>query len=159
MVAVLCESQLPRLSSSPTDLTFDQTTSPGGFFVYRAKDYAQKKKGSQEDPLIFSTEPRSPVSSEGGRWCHRSALNIPDIICLTCGQKKASNNQYKKKNSLYLFHILSLYLKTPAFIPEHRKSVFQIILDNFLLPVTVPIIKSYITIIHIRFYLIFKKWL
>ncbi|MCL3148491.1 hypothetical protein L6M77_29565, partial [Klebsiella pneumoniae] len=49
--------------------------------------------------------------------------------------------QYKKKNNLYLFHIPSLYLKTPAFIPEHRKSVFQIILDNFLLPVTVPIIK------------------
>ncbi|MDC8824602.1 hypothetical protein PRR79_28680, partial [Klebsiella pneumoniae] len=31
LVAVLCESQLPRLSSSPTDLTFDQTTSPGVF--------------------------------------------------------------------------------------------------------------------------------
>ncbi|EAA4373982.1 hypothetical protein ZK41_004915 [Salmonella enterica subsp. enterica serovar Java] len=28
-----------RLSSSPTDLTFDQTASPGGFFVYRARDY------------------------------------------------------------------------------------------------------------------------
>ncbi|WP_228971656.1 hypothetical protein, partial [Klebsiella pneumoniae] len=42
---------------------------------------------------------------------------------------------YKKKNNLYLFHIPSLYLKTPAFIPEHRKSVFQIILDNFCLPV------------------------
>ncbi|AYQ14588.1 hypothetical protein EB670_24735 (plasmid) [Escherichia coli] len=28
-----------RLSSSPTDLTFDQTTSPGGFFVFRARDY------------------------------------------------------------------------------------------------------------------------
>ena len=27
------------LSSSPTDLTFDQTTSPGGFFVFRARDY------------------------------------------------------------------------------------------------------------------------
>ncbi|CCG28571.1 hypothetical protein BN426_3432 [Klebsiella pneumoniae subsp. pneumoniae ST258-K26BO] len=53
MVAVLCESQLPRLSSSPTDLTFDQTTSPGGFFVYRAKDYAQKKRISRRSFDLF----------------------------------------------------------------------------------------------------------
>ncbi|OZR13064.1 hypothetical protein, partial [Klebsiella pneumoniae] len=53
LVAVLCESQLPRLSSSPTDLTFDQTTSPGGFFVYRAKDYAQKKRISRRSFDLF----------------------------------------------------------------------------------------------------------
>ncbi|GAB5799195.1 hypothetical protein JMUB7510_30610 [Staphylococcus aureus] len=31
------------LSSSPTDLTFEQTASPGGFFVYRARDYDSLK--------------------------------------------------------------------------------------------------------------------
>ncbi|EAA4174446.1 hypothetical protein ES936_23500 [Salmonella enterica] len=35
------------LSSSPTDLTFEKTASPGGFFVYRAKDYALLKEISR----------------------------------------------------------------------------------------------------------------
>ncbi|EFB3105503.1 TPA_asm: hypothetical protein G4J42_004965 [Salmonella enterica subsp. enterica serovar Typhimurium] len=42
-----------RLSSSPTDLSFDQTASPGGFFVYRAKDYAQKKRISRRSFNLF----------------------------------------------------------------------------------------------------------
>ncbi|OEJ69889.1 hypothetical protein BHU60_28600 [Klebsiella pneumoniae] len=33
------------------DLTFDQTTSPGGFFVFRARDYAQKKMISRRSFL------------------------------------------------------------------------------------------------------------
>ncbi|MFA2399035.1 hypothetical protein, partial [Blautia wexlerae] len=40
------------LSSLQADLTFDQTALQGGFFVYR-QQITRRKKGSQEDPLIF----------------------------------------------------------------------------------------------------------
>nr|CBL93529.1 hypothetical protein ETEC1392/75_p62_00007 [Escherichia coli ETEC 1392/75] len=48
------------LSSSPTDLTFEQTASPGGFFVYRARDYDSLKRISRRSfvdyyQLIFRT--------------------------------------------------------------------------------------------------------
>ncbi len=72
--------------------------------------------------------------------------------------EESLKNQYKKKN-LYLFHIPSLYLKTPVFIPEHRKSVFQIILDNFCLPVTIPVNKGYKVIKFTNIDYIFKVWL
>jgi len=52
LVAAVLYTLLPRLSSSPTDLTFDQTTSPGGFFVYRAEDYARKKRISRRSFFI-----------------------------------------------------------------------------------------------------------
>ncbi|WP_206753098.1 hypothetical protein, partial [Escherichia coli] len=35
------------------------TVGSGGFFVCK-QQITRRKKGSQEDPLIFSTEPRSP---------------------------------------------------------------------------------------------------
>ncbi len=54
--------------------------------------------------------------------------------------EESLKNQYKRKQPLPFSYTFPVF-KTPAFIPEHRKSVFQIILDNFLLPVTVPIIK------------------
>ncbi|KAB8312651.1 hypothetical protein EH228_06320 [Erwinia endophytica] len=42
-----------RLSSSPTDLTFDQTTSPGGFFVYKQGDYSQTERISRRSWIIL----------------------------------------------------------------------------------------------------------
>ncbi|PCR11206.1 hypothetical protein CQA67_31700 [Klebsiella pneumoniae] len=53
-----------RLSSSPTDLTFDQTASPGGFFVYSARDYAQKKRISRR-------------SLNDRQFCYPRAPSIP----------------------------------------------------------------------------------
>ncbi|EEW1531980.1 hypothetical protein D9F89_24035 [Escherichia coli] len=50
-----------RLSSSPTDLTFDQTASPGGFFVYRAGDYDDRKRISRRS-FTDSRHHHSPYS-------------------------------------------------------------------------------------------------
>ncbi len=49
-------SRIPSysLSSSPTDLTFDQTTSPGGF-SFSEQEITTVTTGSQEDHLLRET--------------------------------------------------------------------------------------------------------
>ncbi|HAJ0294134.1 TPA: hypothetical protein HL437_24785 [Escherichia coli] len=43
---------LPRLDNLPGLNNLRKTTCQGGFFVYR-QQITRRKKGSQEDPLIF----------------------------------------------------------------------------------------------------------
>ncbi len=73
-------SRIPsyQVKQSPTDLTFDQTASPGGFFVYR-QQITRRKKGSQEDHWNFFY-----------RCCDFAALPLVIVILLARRRTTAS---------------------------------------------------------------------
>ncbi|MGE0968546.1 hypothetical protein ACQFN5_00135 (plasmid) [Klebsiella sp. WOUb02] len=70
LVSVLCESQLPWFRNLPVSapskkpparVVFSTEQKPPArvVFSFTEQEITRRKKGSQEDPFIFSTEPRS----------------------------------------------------------------------------------------------------